>query len=296
MAMSLEESALAGNFAGRRDEHIVDVLIRERAPRLSGSPLWFVARPLLYGLLGYRKARAMADAVAAAGGREALDYASQLLDLKITARGLERIPVQGPVIVIVNHPTGLADGVAIDDALGPIRPELVFFANADAHRVNPRLGEVFIPVEWVEAKRTRERARLTLTLAHEALAAGRAVVIFPAGRIARRAQDGLLIDPPWAQSALSLARKRRVPVLPIHLAGPPSRLFRLFDKLWSELRDITLFHELLNKQGGEFRLTIGPLIPPEALGDAGEATLRLKRYIERVLPLNPDQPFDPSRP
>ncbi|MEI9965756.1 MAG: hypothetical protein WDM92_14975 [Caulobacteraceae bacterium] len=46
---------------------------RARAPRLSASPAWPAARPLLYALLGYRKARAMADAVAGMGGREAMD-------------------------------------------------------------------------------------------------------------------------------------------------------------------------------------------------------------------------------
>ncbi len=80
-------------------------------------------------------------------------------------------------------------------------------------------------------------------------------------------------------------------MLPIHLSGPPSRLFRLFDHLSAELRDVTLFHELLNKQGGAFRLTIGPPIAPEAIGDPAETTQRLKAYVEGVLPLHPDQPF-----
>ncbi len=271
-------------------EHIVDVLIRERAPRLSRSPAWALVRPLIYGLLDYRQARAMADAVASMGGREALDYASALLQLHLAATGLDRVPKSGRLIVIVNHPTGLADGVAVDDALGPIRHDLVLFANADALRVNPRLGEVFIPVEWVEAKRTRERTRLTLTLARAALEAERPIVIFPAGRIARRRQ-GVLRDPSWAASALSLARRHDAPVLPIHLAGPPSRLFRLFDRFSGELRDITLFHELLNKRGGAFRLTVGPLIAPGSIADAAGATQRLKAYVEQILPIAPDQPF-----
>ncbi len=274
-----------------RADHIVDVLIKERAPRLSGSPIWPLARPVLYALLDYRKARDMADAISAMTGRQALDYGSELLKLKVTASGLERVPREGRLIVILNHPTGLADGVAIDDALRPIRPDLIFFANADAHRVNPRLDEVFIPVEWVEAKRTRERTRLTVKLAQEALDAERPIIVFPAGRIARRTADGGLADPTWAPSAMSLARRYRAPVLPIHLAGPPSNLFWLFDKVSRELRDITLFHELLNKRGLDFHLTMGPLIPWQAIDDPAEATLRLKAYVEGVLPGHPDQAF-----
>ena len=291
MSATLHASDPAGTAARRPPDHIVDVLIRERAPRLSRSAAWPLARPLLYGLLDYHGARAMADAVAQLGGRQAMDHVSQLLRLKVEARGLERVPARGRLIVVVNHPTGLADGVAVDDALKPIRPDLLFFANSDALRVNPRLSEVFIPVEWVEAKRTRERTRLTVRLAQQALEAERPIVIFPAGRIARRSSAGVLIDPPWAPSALSLARRHKAPILPIHLEGPPSTLFRLFNRVSQELRDITLFHELLNKQGRTFRLTAGPLIAPEAVGDPAETTPRLKAYVEAVLPADPDRPF-----
>ena len=275
---------------GAAGDHIVDVLIRERAPRLSASSSWPVLRPVLYALLGYRQARALADTVAGIGARAAMDHVSGLLALKLEKRGLERVPRAGPLIAVVNHPTGLADGVAVYDALAPLRPDLLFFANADALRVDARLGEVFIPVEWVESKRTLERTRLTLTLANAALDAGRTIVIFPAGRIARRTH-GVLADPPWAASALSLARRRKAPVLPVHLAGPSSTLFQLFNGFSQELRDITLFHELLNKRGGHFSLTAGPLIPPEAIGEPAETTLRLKAYVEQVLPAEPDRPF-----
>ena len=284
------QASRAARAPGAGEPHIVDVLIAERAPRLSQSWAWPLVRPLLHGLLGYRKARAMADHVGPLGGRAAMDHVAGLLNLRVSARGLARTPTAGRLIVVVNHPTGLADGVAIDDALKPVRPDLIYFANADAHRVNPRLDEVFIPVDWVEAKRTRERLRLTLRRAQAALEAERALVIFPAGRISRR-HAGVLADPPWAASALSLARRYRAPVLPIHLQGPPSRLFRLFDHISDELRDITLFHELLNKRGGHFRLTVGPLVPAEAITDPGEDTGRLKAYVEQILPRHPDQPF-----
>jgi putative hemolysin len=276
--------------SGRTAGHIIDVLIRERAPRLSASPAWPALRPLLYAALGYRPARKLADAIADMGGVQVMNYASRWLDLKVEARGLERVPPRGRLIVVVNHPTGLADGMAVDDALRPIRPDLCFFANADALRVSPGLGDVFIPVEWVEAKRTWEKTRQTLKLAQAAFEAGRALVIFPAGRISR-VKAGVLADPPWAASALSLARRYEAPVLPVHLKGPPSTLFQLFDHLSPELRDITLFHELFNKRGRSFQLTVGPLIAPQAIGETAATMPRLKAYVERELAVHPDQPF-----
>ncbi|WP_303718222.1 1-acyl-sn-glycerol-3-phosphate acyltransferase [Brevundimonas naejangsanensis] len=272
--------------------HIVDVLIAERAPRLTGSAAWPLVRPALYGLLDYAKARRMADAFGPMGGRQALDYVSDLLELTVRTAYLDRLPVSGRCLVVCNHPTGIADGLAVHDALRTVRDDLIYFANADALRVSPRLSETVVPVEWVTAKRTREKTRATLQAAKEAFEAERCVVMFPAGRLARVGPDGLLTDPEWAATAASLARKYEAPVIPIHVAGPTSRLFHLFDKVSQELRDITLFHELLNKKGRAFDLIVGRPIPPLALDvDAQAATLKLKTFVERTLAADPDATF-----
>jgi putative hemolysin len=271
--------------------HICDVLIAERAPRLTGSPLWPVMRPALYALLGYRDAREMADAVQPMGGRAAFDHVSDLLALEVSTLNLERLPSAGRCLVVCNHPTGLADGVAVHDAIRRVRDDAIFFANADAIRVSPRLSETIIPVEWVEAKRTREKTRATLEAARAAFEAERCVVMFPAGRLAR-VEGGSLTDPPWAPTAASLARKYQAPVIPFHLTGPDSRLFHLFDRMSHELRDITLFHEMLNKAGKPFRINVGLPIAWERLDvDAGHATYALKAFTERVLATQPDAEF-----
>ncbi|MFZ5717846.1 MAG: GNAT family N-acetyltransferase [Pseudomonadota bacterium] len=289
--MTLASPAAAVRRPARQD-HIVDVLIAERAPRLSSHATWPLLRPLLYTLLDYGKARRMADTIAPLSGRAALDFVSELLALRVNVQGLDRVPASGRVVTICNHPTGIADGVAVFDALKALRPDICFYANADAHRVSPRFEEVLIPVEWVEAKRTREKTRNMLALTRDVLEAERCLAIFPAGRLARRQSDGSLADPDWMPSAVSIARRYEAPVTPIHVAGPWSALFHLFDGFSPELRDITLFHELLNKRGREFSLTVGPPIPPQALdGDPTAVTARLKAYVERELSADPDRAF-----
>ena len=272
--------------------HIIDVLIAERAPRLTRSWTWPVVKPFLYLMLDYAKARRMADAIQPMSGQDSLNYVSRLLDLQTSALFLDRVPKSGRCVVVCNHPTGIADGLAVYDALRRVRTDSIFFANADAIRVSPRLNETIIPVEWVEAKRTREKTRETLQAAREAFEAERCVVMFPAGRLARRAKDGQLTDPPWQHTAASMARKYNAPIVPIHVAGPVSTLFHTFDKMSDELRDITLFHELLNKRGRRFQLKVGPVIDSQKLDvDAGRATFALKAYVERILANQPDAPF-----
>jgi putative hemolysin len=76
------------------------------------------------------------------------------------------------------------------------------------------------------------------------------------------------------------------------VSGPYSTLFHLFNRVSTELRDITLFHELLNKRKKPFRLSVGKPIPPTRLDvDATRATFALKAFVERVLPGQPDAEF-----
>jgi putative hemolysin len=271
---------------GGQQLHIVDELIYERAPKLVSSPMWPVVKPMLYSILAYPNAVNMADAVGTISGDEALRYISDLLKLKITTTGLERLPKSGRCVVVCNHPTGIADGIAVYDAIMQRRPDAIFFANADALRVNPRFAESLIPVEWVESKRTREKTRVTLSAARAAFEAERCVVLFPAGRLARRNAEGELTDPAWAPTAVSMAQKYEAPIVPMHLTGPNSFWFHLFNRFSNELRDITLFHEFLNKAGQRFHLTVGHVIASE---DA--ETERLKAYVERELSVDPDRRY-----
>jgi putative hemolysin len=269
--------------------HIIDTLIAERAPKLCGSPAWPLARGPLYALLSYGKARALAQAVAPMSGREAMDYVSGLLGVEV--QGLENLPAEGSALVICNHPTGIADGVAVYDALKARRPDLTFYANADALRVCPRLDEVLIPVEWVEAKRSLPHVRHVLERTRAALKAEQALMIFPAGRLATKV-EGRLTDRAWQSSAVSIARWSAAPIVPMHLTGPRSTLFHLFNGRSQELRDITLFHEMFNKRGRRFSLIVGKPIPAKALDpDSAMATGALKHFVERVLPSSPDAVF-----
>jgi putative hemolysin len=273
------------------DAHICDVLIAERAPTLTRSPAWRLLKPLLYGLLNYRAARRMADAVQDLSGSATLDHLSDLLKLDVSVQSAERIPETGRCILICNHPTGIADGIAMYDAVKGRRGDAIFFANADALRVSPRLAEIVIPVEWVLNKRTREKTRRTLDAARTAFEAERCVVMFPAGRLAR-VEKGRLTDPEWATTAASMARKYNAVIIPIHMTGPTSTLFHLFDRVSRELRDITLFHELLNKTKKPFHLIVGQPIAAQILDpEAAAATAALKGFVERTLPDHPDAEF-----
>ena len=135
--------------------HIVDTLIEERARGLMRHPLlWRLVTRLLYPALGYRAAVNMANSVAHMGGLEIFEMLSAQLQLDIDIGGTEHIPETGSAIVTPNHPTGIADGVAVFDALRTVRSDITFFANRDAIRFAPGLADVIVtattgdPLHW----------------------------------------------------------------------------------------------------------------------------------------------------
>jgi putative hemolysin len=265
--------------------HIVDALIEERAQGLMSRPwLWPLVKAVFYPLLGYRKAVAVADTLAPLGGREAMDWASGFLGMTTAASGVEQVPASGPAVVVANHPGGIADGIAVWDALKTRRPDLVYFANRDALRVCAGLASLVIPVEWRVEERSREKTRETLRQTIEAFKAGRCVVVFPAGRMAewKWSRHGL-VERAWAPTAVSLARKFAAPIVPLGVAQRLSLAYYSLAQVSEELKNMTVFHELLAKKGARYRLRFGAPLDPDALeGDDAEATETLRALCQEL--------------
>ncbi len=261
--------------------HIVEELIAERMPKLVARPrLWRAVKPLVYRLLGYEAAVSLVDKIADKTGREAFAITAAHIKPDVITKGLQNLPEKGRCIIITNHPTGLADGMAVFAAIRDKRPNHLYLANADALRVIPNCRDIVIPVEWVKKKRSHSKTRQTLIDTKRALQNERCVVIFPSGRLAKLGWRSLR-DQSWETSAAMLARKYKAPVIPLRIRARNSWLYYLLAALNPELRDITLFQELLNKRGYKFRLTFGEAIAPETLPkDANEATAVVRAVVE----------------
>ncbi len=263
--------------------HIVDELIAERARTLMSRPRLFkTIKPLLYKALHYRTAVELADTIKPLSGRNAFDRVAEVMAPRLNIDGLDNLPKDGACIIISNHPTGLADGIAVHHAIQTRRPQHLFLANADAKRVIPHCEDLIIPVEWVLSKRTLSKTRETLARTRQAFNEERCVVIFPSGKLAFMGWTGL-IDKPWESSAAMLAIKYKVPVIPLRIKARNSLLYYFFEKTNGELRDITLFRELLNKKGQRFDLTFGrPIAPVELPKNAEAATAYIRNVVENL--------------
>ena len=290
---ALVKGLAAGGAAVGAQAHIVNQLIAERSLNLAKNPLWPLVRPLLMRIFHYRKAVRMADDVRDLSGFEAMEYLSRLLRLDVDARGLENLPATGPFILAPSHPTGIADGVAVFDAFKAARPDMIFFASRDALRVAAGFRDRGIPVEWRAAEKSHGKGRDTLEATARAFAARRMVVLFPSGRIAYW-NAGRLTERPWQNSVVALARRYGYPLVPVNIQARNSGLFYFLSRFSTDLRDITVFHELLNKTGRAYRISVGRPIPADALeGDAAAVAARLQAHTVERLAADPRAAFAP---
>ena len=249
---------------------------------MSKPRLFKAVKPSLYKMLAYRAAVDLADTVKPLTGREAFTQVTELINPRTQVENMSNLPETGACIVIANHPTGLADGLAVFHAIRERRPDHVYLANADALRVIPKGEDIIIPVEWVKSKRNHAKARDTLLAVKAALKEGHCVVIFPSGALATLSWRGL-VDRPWQSSAAMLARKYKAPIIPLNIKARNSILYYVFSAISGELRDITLFNELLNKKGQKFRMKFGAAIPPNAIQkNAERATAEIRKIVEAL--------------
>lgn len=267
---------------------VLDQLIEERAPWLRRpGPAVAAARSVLYKVLQYQRTLKIQRALDPMPGAEIMLSLADMIAHHVEITGLDNLPKSGPCLVVSNHPTGIADGIVLYGALAKARPDLFFFANADALRILPQLEAVIAPVEWRPEKRSHRQNRETMAYAHRAFGDGRVGVLFPSGRLAKRRRLSLH-ERPWMASGAMMARRFNLPVVPLHIRARNSALFYLFDKIHPTLRDITLFHEVLNKTHQPYRITVGTPIDPETLPADSSAAIEILKA--RALELGGHKP------
>ena len=257
---------------------VIDELIAERAPWYfeAGVPQ-SVMRLCLNGLLDYKNTVELANTLVNNSAEQIFTDIGCQLSKNVQVSGIQNIPSHGPALIVCNHPTGIADGLILHNVLLARRDDVYFFANRDITRVFPQMASMIAPVEWRPEKRRHTDMRHLMQYVRDAKAEGKLGIIFPSGRLAKRV--GLnLVERPWMASAAMIARKFKLPVVPVHISARNSLLFYLFDLIHPTLRDITLFHETLNKDKFAFDIHIGKAVEWSELDPKSDiAIVQLKK-------------------
>jgi putative hemolysin len=187
------------------------------------------------------------------------------LDLKLDVdpEDLERVPKEGGVAIVANHPYGAIDGLAMLHVLRERRPDLKVMANFMLQQLAP-LRDRFIGVNPFEQLTSRSSFQ-GMRQAHQHLADGGALGVFPAGEVSSyRKEVDAVADPRWKTPVIKLIRHAGVPVVPFWFDGANSVIFQILGMVHPGLRTLQLPREMLRMHGRSVRMRIGnPLTDKE---------------------------------
>jgi putative hemolysin len=200
------------------------------------------------------------------------------VDVRVDDADLDRIPREGPVLLVSNHPFGALEGLILVSVLRGVRPDMRLMANMML-RLIPDLQETLIYVDpFGKADSARRNlAGVRACISH--LESGGMLAMFPAGEVAHiNLPQRAVVDPPWLDTAARIARRTKVPVIPMHISGQNGPWFQLAGLAHPRLRTIMLPHQLLNKKQREVRVRIGSPIPPKKF-ESFETEQQLTSYL-----------------
>ncbi len=204
------------------------------------------------------------------------------LRLEVDPADLERVPKEGGVAIVANHPYGAIDGLAMLHVLRARRPDLQVMANFMLQQLEPLQGR-FIGVNPFEQLTTRSSFQ-GMRQAHQHLADGGALGVFPAGEVSSYRNDlDTVADTRWKTPVIKLIRHAEVPIVPLWFDGANSVVFQILGMVHPSLRTLQLPREMLRMHGRTVRMRIGNPLTEKELGqftsmDALARFLRAKTY------------------
>ncbi len=211
--------------------------------------------------------------------RDALDMIGTRLDLTAPVDWEARAP-DGPLIVIANHPFGIADGIAIlslAERLG--RPYRVLI-NSDFMRL-PEVQALGLPIDFNETKAALATNLKTRNEARRLLKEGATLVIFPAGGVATAENPfGKAEELPWKAFTARLIQQSGATVLPVYFEGQNSALFHFISRYSLSLRLAFLVLEFRRHIGASVRATVGsPVSWAEVAAGANAGSIVDELYV-----------------
>jgi putative hemolysin len=183
---------------------------------------------------------------------------------KIANHHRARIPAEGRLLIIANHPIGSLDGLALMRMVYDIRPDVKIIATPLLSAIEP-ISDLFLPVDNISQKASHKN---NLANINAALQQEQAVIIFPAGEVSRVTPKGIK-DGRWKAGFIKIAERNNTPVLPVLIESRNSALFYAASMLYKPLSTLMLIHEMYKQKNNTIEFITGDLIEPASWQSLG---------------------------
>lgn len=222
--------------------------------------------------------------------KKGVDFCKGVIDeLNVTYKVRGELPFDNSrVIIVSNHPLGGLDGMILADMVSRQyggRKDVKFVVNDLLNFVEP-LRSIFIGVNK-HGKQSRETARVL----DETFDSDSPIVMFPAGLVSRKGDDGRIADLRWNKMVVNKAISSRRDIIPLYFEGENSQFFYKFARLRTRLglkfniEMIRLPREVFESAGKNFDIRIGAPIAWSSLTGGSGAQAQADELREKVYSL-----------
>ena len=261
----------------------VDEVLNKHYPQVANNPLLF--RSLSFVLRHLLHEREIIEFGETYPHYEDIDFVEQVLEyfnISYSTRDVEkeRIPSQGRVVIIANHPIGSLDALALIKLVSEVRHDLKVVANQMLMAIEP-LHDMLLPVNNMQGGTPKQH----LGAIQNHLQSDGAILIFPAGEVSRLRPQGVR-DTLWHSGFLRIARQAKSPILPVYIDAKNSPLFYGVSMVYKPLATALLVKEMFKQRKKHLPMRIGELIPFESYQQTSIAlkdqVKLFKRHLYRI--------------
>ncbi|QXT39693.1 lysophospholipid acyltransferase family protein [Gymnodinialimonas ceratoperidinii] len=215
------------------------------------------------------------------------------IDLQTPQHQLDRIPAEGPVVFVANHPHGLVDGMILADLIGRRRDDYRILTRALLTGIDEAASGYMISVPFPHEPDAQQKMLDMRAAAMAHLKAGGLISLFPSGAVA--ASDrmwGQPIEGEWNVFTAKMIRNSGATIVPCFFTGQNSRAYQIANRISPVIRQGLLIHEVVKSFDKPQAPIIGkPITPDEWQERIGKPREFMAWLRARTLSLgeNPDQ-------
>ncbi|MGH1356967.1 MAG: lysophospholipid acyltransferase family protein [Thalassovita sp.] len=160
---------------------------------------------------------------------------------------IDRIPLEGPVVVVANHPHGLVDGMILADLIGRRRDDYRILTRALLTGIDEVASSYLIPVPFPHEEDAQRKFVDMRAQAMAMLKQGGLITVFPSGVVSSsETLFGPAIEAEWNVFTAQMIRRSGARVVPIYFPGSNSRWYQIANRISATLRQGLLLHEIVH--------------------------------------------------
>mgnify|MGYP006276234585 FL=1 len=176
--------------------------------------------------------------------RQALDIMG--IELRTPSEQILRIPREGPLVVVANHPHGLVDGMVLAELIGRRREDYKILTRSLLTGV-AEVDRFMIPVPFAHEADALQQNLEMRKQAMDHLREGGAIVLFPSGVVAAsETMFGPAVEREWNPFTAKMIQRSGARVLPVFFPGQNSRWYQMATRVSSTLRQGLLLYEVVH--------------------------------------------------